>query len=346
MKNELSLLIEQSFPNSNQDMQDQLNVVVKYLLNFFSDSTQDQILRLLHNTNEYIINALYILVEMYFSSKPAIANAAEKIQFVEQKLSELSKLVSEKDSEIKLLQEVIHQKNILVSKIGQHQTDHESFIQPLEFYSPEEKLQYAEILKSLISASYNPRVYLMLREIYNYWQKHGKKVKRNELQKSIGQDRVIASFKEAFELGENATKTASLIHQLVHQEKMGSKIWVYPTQLGLRVMTFNDIYYSRESISNRLMYAIEYNKLKQTRVLLLRSILDAVTPYSNSIVDRRRLSQICSINLDNISKYLTEFVKMGVVKRVPNDFGKNSYNFILFDTELVGIMLDPLIKSI
>ncbi len=44
--------------------------------------------------------------------------------------------------------------------------------------------------------------------------------------------------------------------------------------------------------------------------------------------------------------YLTEFVKMGVIKRVPNDFGNNSYNFILFDYELVKILLAPLFKIV
>lgn len=333
-------LFNQFFPNLSVEYKDQMRYVVDYLLNYLSGSTPDYLFRILQKTDVNIINSMSSLTQVYNLSKPAIDRLSAQISGLQTK-------IEKRDDEINRLKGALDQKNLILTRLTNKRQEYNLTEMPIISSVGElEKNRYSEILKSLISASYNPRLYLIVQEIYRYWIKNQKMVLRSEIQKTVGQDRPNASFKIAFEEKEKATKTAALIHQLILQENRENKIWVKPSLLGLKVMSHGELFYSKESVNNRLMYAVEYNVINKTRLLLLKSLLTANNHYTNSLTDRKKLAGHCNIIPENIGKYIREFVQMGVIKRIPNEFGNRSHNLVLFDNELVRILVEPELKKL
>ncbi|MHA2172257.1 MAG: hypothetical protein ACXAB7_20480 [Candidatus Kariarchaeaceae archaeon] len=318
-------VLNQYFPDADADFHNLVLEVIDQLVNLFPGATPVQIITLLSETDHNLITLIHGLAAFYQNND----KVTERISYLEEQLRA-------KENEITKLANQL--KEIEPSPSPQLKVTPEK---PVTLFEANEHGTALETLKHLIVASYNPRVYLLVKEIYRYWKQEMRMALRSEMHKRVGQDRIIAAFKEAFTQREKAVKTAGLIHQLIYQEKREGKIWVRPTEFGEQVMALDAHYYLPEAINHRFQLYSTHDKLNTTRIHLLNAMINAQHEFSNSTADKETLADACGIVPQNISIYVNEFVKMGVIKRIPVTMAVKRYYLRLHDQEFIRKCIDP-----
>jgi hypothetical protein len=322
-------VFNQYFPNADEDFHNLILEVIDQLVNLFPGATPAQIITLLSETDHNLITLIHGLAAFYQTN-----------DLVKERISHLEEQLRVKDNEVANLANQLKEEELLPSP--QLKVIPEK---PAALFGSNEHGTALETLKHLIVATYNPRVYLLVKEIYQYWKQERRMVLRSEMHKRVGQDRIIAAFKEAFTQREKAVKTAGLIHQLIYQEKRQGKIWVRPTEFGEQVMEIDAHYYLPEAINHRFQIYSTHGKLNPTRRHLLNAMINAQHEFSNSIADKETLAEACGIVPQNISIYVNEFVKMGVIKRIPVTMAAKRYYLRLHDQEFIRKCIEPKLSA-
>ncbi|OLS20641.1 MAG: hypothetical protein HeimC2_36440 [Candidatus Heimdallarchaeota archaeon LC_2] len=286
--------------------------VTNYLTNFFDEASEDQIKSVVEKTDSAIIQVIETLIDNDISFQ-------EILEITTRKIEKLEDDISKKDKELRKLELKSPSKTTIDRLPIKHDTSSNYMV--------------LEKLKTLKSATYNAKLFPICLEIFKRYFTLNQPTPLKQIHKEFGQDRVITSFK--LQKSFKSSSISKLLNELFIIESKNGELMATPSATGMSVYQLSLEYYSDKSIFQRFDDLLLKGKLADSKKLLIKQICESQTSFTNNTTDKILMASFCGIHKDNISKYLVQLVKFGLINRVPVEYSNNLFTYHCFNDSII-----------